>query len=89
LIFPYLKTCQNAEKGTHRTRKELEGFQRILTVVTYWIGLRLIHELTSRKGQTNLILIDSKAANGIKGLDTFNSFPVDAGPGYRIHVGKI
>ena len=50
-------------------------------------GLRLLHELTARRGPTNLVRTDFESAGLTKGFDCFNDFLVDAGPGYMAHVG--
>jgi len=64
----------------------------LFTVLLYYYikcvtGLRWIHELTARKGQTNLVRLDFESANFTKGFDSFNDFLVDAAPGYRAHIG--
>jgi len=50
-------------------------------------GLRLLHELTARRGKQNLVRMDFESAGLTKGFDCFNDFLVDAGPGYMAHVG--
>jgi len=50
-------------------------------------GLRLLHELTVRRGKKHLIRLDFESANLTKGFDCFDDFLVDAGPGYMAHVG--
>ena len=50
-------------------------------------GLRLLHEMTSRKGGNNVVRLDAQAADGTNGFDAFNSFFIDAAPGYTAHTG--
>jgi len=52
-------------------------------------GLRLIHELTARKGHTNLLGMDFEAADSTKVFVSFNDFLVDAGPGYTAYLGTL
>ena len=50
-------------------------------------GLRLIHEMTAQKGRQNVVRLDARAADGTNGFDAFNSFFIDAAPGYTPHIG--
>ena len=52
-----------------------------------WTGLRLIHEMTARNGRNNVVRLDAQAGDGTNGLDAFNSFFIDAAPGYTAHIG--
>ena len=51
-------------------------------------GLKLLHELTQRKGQHNVARIDVVAYDGDTGFDAYNGFLVDGAPDYRAHVGS-
>jgi len=55
--------------------------------ITCITGLRLIHELTARKGQHIVIRLDLEAFDGQTALDSYNAFSVGPLPGYRLHVG--
>jgi len=47
----------------------------------------MIHELTARNGQANVLGIGYETADSPpKGLISYNGFLVDAGPGYRAHL---
>jgi len=50
-------------------------------------GLRLIHEISARKGQTNVLRVNFESASMTQGFDCSNDFLVDAAPGYIVHVG--
>jgi len=52
-----------------------------------YTGLRLIHEMKSRKVLNNVIRLDAEAADGTKFFKAYNSFSVDLAPGYTAHVG--
>ena len=50
-------------------------------------GLRLLHELTSRKGEHNTLRIDFESADHTLGFDAYNNFLVDGAQGYTAHLG--
>ena len=53
-------------------------------------GLRLIHELTARKGQTNILGMAFETADyPHESVISYNNFLVDAGPGYMAHLGTL
>jgi len=55
--------------------------------ITCCTGLRLLHEMTSRNGRNNVVRLDAQAADGTMLFDAFNSFFIDAAPGYTAHIG--
>ncbi|XP_052786383.1 microfibril-associated glycoprotein 4-like [Mya arenaria] len=50
----------------------------------FWLGLRLLNELTSRRNHT--LRIDLKAHNGTRMYDVYDGFSVGAGSNYTLHV---
>jgi len=43
--------------------------------------------MTARKGRNNFVRLDAQAADGTMTFDAFNSFTIDAAPGYTAHIG--
>jgi len=75
----------NCHKQENTTRETQTNFTFKCAIV--FIGLRFIHELTTRKG-SNEFRFDFESVHGVKGFDKFGSFWVGSGPGYQMHVGS-